>query len=120
MATLTYSTLDTLLNLNSGVPAATLEEILDCAIDALNLYSRGDLPNMSGTAGSKSVSLDSGQAGAVKLVARAIYHGFYKGIDTTTIQGMTLTAGDVLGNPAVLATLKEAARQLAEPDVDVG
>ena len=121
MAAITASTMTTLLHL-SGFTEATMEEIIDTAIDILNLFGKGmvDLPNLGGTSGSKTVTLESSQAGAVKLVARAIYHGFYKGIDTQAIQSLTLSASDVLGNPTVMAAIREAAELLKDVDIDVG
>lgn len=120
MVSITASTLDTLLNLNSGVTNATLEEIIDTAIDLLNLYGRADLPNMGGTSGSKTVSLESNEAGAVKLVARAIYYGFYKGLENVTVSGLSVTTNDLLGNSEVMKSVKEAARLLSELEVDTG
>ena len=96
------------------------EEIIDLAIDILNLYSDADLPNMTGTAGSKTVSLESKEKGAVFVVARAIYWGFYKGPQATAIQGQSLSPADVMGNSAVIQSVREAARMLAELDVSYG
>jgi len=96
------------------------EAILDLAIDLINLYSDVDLSNMSGTAGNKTVNLESKEKGAVFLVARAIYFGCYKKPESTAIQGQSLSIADVMGNAAVLASVKEAARQLAELDVSYG
>ena len=118
MATITASTLNSLLG--QEIDAATLEIIIDAAIDIINLYGIVDLPNMTGTAGSKSVSLESREAGAVKLVARAVYHAFYKGIDTMATGGVTVSAYDMLGNPTVMNTVETVARRLSEPDIDYG
>ena len=119
MVTITASTLDTLLNLSSGVPDETLEDLIDASIDLLNLFG-ADLPNLAGAAGSKSVSLESREAGAVKLVARAVYHAFYKGIDTSSVHGLSYSQTDLLGNAVVVQSVQTAARMLAELDVSVG
>lgn len=118
MGTVTATTLETLLDA-SDMTDATTEAIIDQAINLLNLYG-AELSNMGGTAGSKTVSLESKAEGAVIEVARAVYYSFYKGLDSTTIGGMTVDSPDLLSNPVVQRTLKEAARRLTEIEVDVG
>lgn len=104
---------------DSVISDTNAEYMLDLAIDVLNLYG-ADLSNMTGAAGSKTVNLESKEKGAVFLVARAIYYGFYKGIEPGIVDTVTVGATDVLGNPTILASIKEAARQLTEIEVDVG
>ena len=57
------------------------EYLIDQAIYTLNLYlSPYDIAisNMSGTAGSKTLTVDARTAGAIYLVASTAYSGFYK------------------------------------------
>jgi hypothetical protein len=119
MVTVSASTFQELFN-EANFKEEHAEQIMDLAIDLINLYSNADLPNMTGTAGSKSVSLESKEKGAVLLVARAIYYGFYTKPQSTAISGQSLSPADVMGNQAVIDSVKEAARQLAELDVSYG
>ena len=96
------------------------EEIIDLAIHAVNNISKADLPNMTGTAGSKTVSLASEEVWPVMAAAYAIYNNFYKGRTTVATQGQSLSIGEVMGNSTVMAEIEKAARQLAELDVSYG
>jgi hypothetical protein len=61
-------------NIDSAFTATKWEACIDQAIDKINGYSRDDiLPSMAGTAGSKTVSVTSGQAGFIRDIAVAIY-----------------------------------------------
>jgi len=93
------------------------EYIIDFAISQINLYSHADLSLMSGTAGSKTVNFESEEYAAVLTAARAVYYGFYKRLETSTVGGLTVSSPDLESNPVVLAEIKEAARQIAELDV---
>jgi hypothetical protein len=104
---------------DSTITATNAEYILDLAIDLLNLQG-ADLPNMGGSAGSKSVSLESSQKAAVFIAARAIYYGFYKGITNVAASPFNVTTNDLMSNPQVLDSIKTAARQLSEPEVSRG
>jgi len=119
MVSVTASTLDGLLHLSGGVDDQDLEAIIDESIDLLNLHG-ADLSNMTGTAGSKTVNLDTKEKGAVLLVARAVYYGFYKGLESSSVGGLTVGSPDLMSNPNVIRTVKEAARLLTELEVDVG
>jgi len=105
---------------DSDISDANAEKILDLAVDLLNLFGDLDLSNMGGTAGSKTLSVESKQKGAIFLVARAIYYSFFKGVETTTVGGLTVTSPDLLSNPAVVSAVKEAARRLVEIEVSYG
>jgi len=115
----TASDLDTLLNLEDTIDDDVLEAIMDQAIDLLNLHG-AELPNMTGTAGSKTVSLESKERGAMFLVARAVYYSFYKGLEQTQLAGLATSSPDLLSNPNVLSTVEKAARRLTELTADVG
>jgi len=119
MVALTGTIFKALIN-DATISATNAEYIIDAAISNINLYSKADLPLMGGAAGSKTVSLESDQYAAVLIAARAIYNGFYQGIDVPTIGGLSVTTPDVASNPAVLSEIRRAARQLAELDVSYG
>lgn len=101
------------------ITATNAEYLIDLAIDMLNLHG-ADLGNMTGTAGSKTWSGESKEKGAVMLVARAIYHGFFKGIEPVGVEGVSVTTYDLLGNTVILRSIQMAARRLTELEVDVG
>lgn len=120
MATITADEFQVIMNkTDSDISNTNAEYIIDLAIDLLNTYG-ADLPNMGGTAGSKTVSVESRQKGAVMLVARAVYYGFYKGVEAVGVGGLAVAVADVLGNATVVAAIKDAARQLVELDVSYG
>ena len=120
MPNMTAADLDAILNLAGQVSDTNLEKIIDLAVDCLNLYGNIDLSNMSGTAGAKTVSLESREKGAVFIVARAIYYSFYKGVESSTVGGLAVSTPDLMSNQTVLAAVKEAARLLSEIDVGYG
>lgn len=93
MVDITYSTLHTLLHLSTEVTAATTEAIIDQAINLLNLHSNVTIANMSGVAGSKTVSVTSKQAGAIMEVAKAIYYRSY-------LSQLSSATGGMTGSPA--------------------
>lgn len=91
MVSVSYSDLHNLLNLSVGdISAAKTEALLDQAIDLLNLYANQSLSNMSGDAGSKTVTLTSKQRGAVLEVAKAVYYRDY--LSQTPITGGNVNA----------------------------
>lgn len=94
------------------------EYILDMAIDLLNIYDV-ELSNMSGTVGSKMVSLTSKQRGGVFLVARAIYYSMYKTIETASVGTLSVSATDLLSNPTVVENLEKVA-DLLQADTEEG
>jgi len=120
MVSVTASTLDGLLHLSGGVDNQDLEAIIDLAIDMINLHSDADISNMTGTAGSKTVNLESREKAAVFIAARAIYYDFYKGVETASVGGLVMSSTDVMSNPSVQRAIEKAARKLTELEVDVG
>jgi hypothetical protein len=61
-------------NVDSAFTATKWEACIEQAIDKINGYCRDDiLASMTGTAGSKTVSVTSGQAGFIRDLAVAIY-----------------------------------------------
>ena len=121
MASLTAATFKSLMHLtNAAISDTNMEYVIDQAINELNLEGNLDLPNMSGTAGSKTVSLESREAGAVQRVARVIYASFYKKPGSAGLGGMTVSSPDLASIPAVQQVIKEAASHLKEIDVGYG
>jgi len=122
MATITAATLQTLLGIT--LTETTCEVIIDQAIDLINLYGRTDLANMGGTAGSKTLSLDSREKGAVLDVAAAVYSNMYVsgGSESTSfsIGGISSSSSSSASNMAIKSAAKDAARLLAEIEVDIG
>jgi len=95
--------------------AETMENLVNVAINVLNMFGADTIPNMDGGgAGTKTVTLTSKQAGAVFLTVRQIYDGFWKPRGTTVIQGQSITIADVLANPTIVATIEKIASRLSE------
>jgi hypothetical protein len=115
MAVIVAATLQTLLNALQ-VSATNMENLIDLAVDLLNLEG-ADLPNMSGTAGSKTLSVESTEKAAIFLAARAIYHS-----DPTqfSLAEMNINSGDLLSNPEVMRAIKAAACSIRGPQARVG
>jgi hypothetical protein len=119
MVTVSASTFKALFNV-ADFTEEHAEEIIDLAIHAVNNISKADLSNMTGTAGSKTVNLESEEVWAVLAAAYAIYNNFYKGRTATATHGQSISIGEVMGNPTVMDVVERAARQLAELDVSYG
>jgi hypothetical protein len=125
MTTITYQTLQDLLNIT--IAATSAEAIIDHAINLLNAYG-ADLSNMTGTAGAKSWSGESREAGAIMEVASSIYNNKFLtsggsgssfgmlGVSSSNTANTSTTGG--AGGPESLA--QSLARQLSELEVDVG
>ena len=119
MVSLTATLFKAIIN-DAVITDANAEYIIDLAISEINLHSDAGLGLMTGTGGSKTVSLESKEYAAVMEVARAIYYGFYKKLETESVGGITISSPDLKSNPSVQHAIKEAARQLAEFDVSRG
>ncbi len=119
MTSYTYTMMTDVMNLTVGasddITAVNAEKLIDLAINCLNLFG-AELDNMAGTAGSKTVSLESKEHAAVLLVARAIYYSFYKDLDSASLGGLTVSTNDLLKDPATLQLIKDAAAQLKASD----
>ena len=102
MVSVSYTDVHTPMNLTVNDISATNTEILmDVAIDSLNLEGDLSLDNMSGAAGSKTVTLTQRQRAAVLFTTRAIYYGWYKNIDTASVGGVVVIVHIYLRNPAI-------------------
>jgi hypothetical protein len=113
MVSVSASDFDAVLNLAGSPSATVLETILDLAIDSLNIYG-ASLSNMSGTVGSKTVTLETKERGAVFIVAREIFQKFYKGAGTATPSGgFTITVGDLLNDNEFASLCEKLAHKLA-------
>lgn len=123
MATITADDFQALLHVVDGdITNTNTELVLDMAINLLNLYGRGNLGigNMGGTAETKTLSVDSETKGAIYLVARAIYYGFFLHLENAAISALTVSTPDLMSNQTVLDAVKEAAQLLVEVDISIG
>lgn len=83
MATITGTEFKAILNLTSDTAFSTInaEYTLDQAINTLNLYLAQydlEIANLTGTAGTKTLTVDTKTKAAVYLVAGAAYSNFFK------------------------------------------
>jgi hypothetical protein len=113
-------------NVNSTFTATKWEACIDQAIDKINGYARDDiLPNMTGTAGSKTVSVSSGQAGFIRDLAVAIYANAKTGGASSSSLNMGPIGQSSSSNTGQSANMveqlaKDAASQLKEIEVSYG
>lgn len=115
MVEITYATLQGLASGASGLEEETCEAIIDQAVNEINLYVRDDLiPNMTGTAGDKSLNVESRVAGGVMRVAMAIYNNDYKEPENTAVQGLSVSKTNIQN------IAKDVARHLKEMEVSYG
>ena len=99
-----------------------MEYVLDLAIDSLNICGT-NLSNMSGEAGSKTVTLTSKQRGGVFQVAHKIYYTFWKPAGTGGgtseawsvggLSGSATTTTDIMSNPEVWGLVESIGAKLA-------
>jgi hypothetical protein len=104
----------TITSLTSETSTTKLEEAIDVTISALNIY-RCDIPLLSGTAGTKSVTLTSQQYGAVMMVLRTIFVNYAKnfsGTQSIALGQISMTYAESLSNPGNMQIIKEIAWQL--------
>ena len=118
MSSVSASDFKNVMNINDSL--TNLEYVLDLAIDVLNLYGAEAIDNMAGSGGSKTVTLTSRQRGGVFLLARVIYHEFYKHKKNVSVGGVTLTVTDLLSNPTVMSTVEKMSKKLSTVDFLVG
>lgn len=117
MVSVTASDFHILMHLTiNDISLTNTENLLDKAIGALNLFGKLEISQLHGTAESKTLSVNDKTQFAIYLVARAIYYSFYKGITSASVEGVSITPLDLMSSPAVLESLKEAARNLRETD----
>lgn len=119
MPTITAAEFRSVMNLPSSLSAQSLEYLLDLAIDALNFLG-GDYSNLSGSAGTKSLTVESNKRFGVFAAARAIYYSFFKDITTRSIGDISVTPTDLIANPEVLKVLQMAASKSVDINVRRG
>lgn len=99
----------------SDLTATKAENLLSLTVGALKLLG-ADIPNLTGTVGAKSMSVEDIVQAAVYLAARNVYASLEKNADNSNsgIQSLTLTHTDLMSNPAVWQMLKDIAGRLQE------
>lgn len=95
---------------DTDITDAETENLFDLAANTFNIFGC-DVPIMTGTAGSKTVTYTSAQKGAVFQGARIMYASFYKNASNTNISAsnMSLTSTDLMSNSTVWNMLKDIA-----------
>ena len=107
MVSVTYTTFHDLMNLTTTlISAADTEALIDQAIDMMNLYFGTSLSNMTGSAGSKTVTLAQEDKAAVMTITRTLYLTFYLPQQNASLGGVSSTPAEVFTNPNVQAMLK--------------
>jgi hypothetical protein len=111
-------------NIDNGISQTQWESIIDAAIDKINAYGvryNVDLPNMTGTAGSKSWSGTSAEAGWIRTIAVAIYRREYRNegaqSQSSGIGGLSLSATSM---SEIEKLACEAAESLKDLDIVYG
>jgi hypothetical protein len=97
---------------SSNFSAEEIEGIIDHAINMLNLQGRGffTIKNMSGTAGSKTVTLKSHVSGAVLHVAWLIYKG--RSPESVSLGALSYAPASVLVNQVAIQTFNDYVKSL--------
>lgn len=114
---ITYASVHSVLDLSvTDIPEDDTEDLIDLAIDLLNLLGNASIPNLGGVTPAKFVLLDSRQRGAVLLVVRMLYHSFYKSIGASSISSLSVNPIDVLANPSMMKLIQTAASRLLPRD----
>ena len=111
-------------NIDSSFTATKWEACIEQSIDKINGYSRDDiLPNMTGTAGSKTVSVTSGQAGFIRDIAVAIYANTKTAGSTSSsvgVGGLSISNSNSTGAAQIDELARNAALCLKEIEVSYG
>ncbi len=111
-------------NVDSSYTATKWEAAIDQAINELNTYGKTlDLPNMTGAAGSKTLSVTSAEAGAIQAVAVAIYSQIKQSGSQSSsfgVGGLSMSSSSGQGSGAVENLAKDMAEYLRELDVSIG
>jgi len=90
------------------------ERLFDAAANTYNIFGC-EVPEMTGTAGSKTVTYTSPQKGAVFQGARIIYASFVKNAannQTASIGGVSVSVADLMSNSTIWGMLKDIAMEL--------
>jgi hypothetical protein len=109
-------------NISDTITATQWETLIDQAIDKINGYAKKTtLQNMSGTAGSKTVTVSSRQAGFIRTLTVAIYSKDFKseGGQSTSfgLGGLSHSqSSSATGSSEVESLAEAAAKALTEFD----
>lgn len=77
MVSVTYTSLHNFINVDAtDITAAKTEDLIDVAIDLLNAHN-AELDNLSGAAGSKTVTVSSAGRGSILNLAAMLYRFKY-------------------------------------------
>ena len=102
----------------ADLSAEKTERLMEAALGLLNLYG-AEIPEPSGTYGSKAFSMEASQWSALVLVTRMFYIDFLEeGSGEFTLQGVEVKARDYLKNPAVVAQIMDLANKARPGDYD--
>lgn len=113
-------------NVDTDITQTQWESIIDQAVDKINGYARDDLiSNMAGTAGSKSLSVTSAQAGFIRSLAVLVYQKEYKSAgaqsESYNMGILSHSRSAASGSGGALEELAEkAANRLKEIEVSYG
>ena len=92
------------------------ERVLEAAIGLLNLYG-AELPQLSGTYGTKSIGVTQKQWSAVAVVARWFWVDFQEdGAGSFALQGLETKSRDYLADPDIIAQLIDLASRCQDED----
>lgn len=132
MVSITASTLSDLID-DDTLAAVDAEKIIDQSIDLLNLFGEIDseISNMTGTEGSKTLTVQGYERGAILLVATAVYRSIFisaGGSESSSVGPISYSTSStsLIQDANVMAMLEKAAAMLAkrldglEIEVDVG
>ncbi len=101
------------LKIPTAVSNQSVEDLADATIDIMNSLG-ADIPNMSGSAGTKTLSVDSKQRGKFWLGIRATYNSL-KDLTSKSVGDISFQPADLLSNDIVMQQLTKAANLAAEP-----
>jgi len=118
MASVTAQNFIDVMNITDST--TNMEYVIDLAIDTLNLYGAEAITNMTGLAGSKTVTLTSKQRGGVFHLARTIYHEFFQTRETAGLGPMSVSSVELLANPTIMLAVEKIAKRLKTVDFAVG
>jgi hypothetical protein len=114
MVSVSYTTFQTPMDLTTNdISEAETETLIDAAINHVNAIGNLSISNMSGAAGSMTVTLTSAQWGVVFYVARAMYYSGFKGVVGASVGGgATSVPVDILLDPQFNSTVRRMSRNL--------
>jgi hypothetical protein len=109
--TVTGSLLQSQFN-DSTTTATQMEVVCDNAINTLNIYLNTALSNLSGSAGSKTGTYTSAQAGGILAVSLPVYREMWKHADGENTGGLGALSSSYTPTIQLLNFAERIARQL--------